>query len=655
MRLSFQACFLFFSFSAFLICCADASTISINGNFNVADEDIDGSVYNISAMKASSSSSISYITGCTVSGEGLSFIGFSSSSESGGIPVFNLTMSNTTITNATIAIAGCYPPGSTLIVSHTAAAMQGSTPLFDLRNLVLVSYVMVFIVDTKVTWNKNGGGGDVILLGGASRQYIMASSGLSIYKVHATYASHVVHQVLPQCDANYCLDVYSGIFALDVATCESCTGEFLRSEQTGRFMSATNGGVIRISNCTSTGGHPFFYSAAESALELSWTGNGLLYGITTDSTLFATGSSLIDSKGTGYTSLMHISAASTGSTTLIPVVTSTDNTIWAGNITLSQTLVASIADLNANYIQTQYFLDAYSTIKAVKDSSVVAETVNSAASVFCVRPGVSKATWQVLDGWERAQCNCLDETYGPYCGPVVDPVIYYVSYNAEDTQTVCSVANCKTCLILTTDQCTECDVGYKLSMTACAAIQCDVSFCRQCSVHSKTTCTICNDEYEVATDGTCTAKKNKSKLSTGALVGVIVGPVCFVLVVVTVVIVVLCCCRKKQQKEQETCQHISANEVSRAARPFTDVPTSTEMGSLPGSIWGSLATLSGNPLEPQQGQQKQDQDLEQDVVLSRRQSTFGARPHCGRRSSSSVRFVGLDLDKDEEENCYMLQ
>ncbi|EPY16239.1 hypothetical protein STCU_11456 [Strigomonas culicis] len=69
-------------------------------------------------------------------------------------------------------------------------------------------------------------------------------------------------------------------------------------------------------------------------------------------------------------------------------------------------------------------------ISEISSSTAATDVVGDPASVFCARPGWSSTSVEELDGWKRAQCNCVSGTYGPYCLPIVDPVLYYMNYNA---------------------------------------------------------------------------------------------------------------------------------------------------------------------------------------------------------------------------------
>ncbi|EPY20503.1 hypothetical protein STCU_08967 [Strigomonas culicis] len=417
-------------------------------------------------------------------------------------------MAQTTVTNSTITITGYYPRLSTLMIAYTTATMQGTTPLYDFRNLVLQNHVVVYVLETTAVWNVDGAGGDVLVLGGRTPQQFKLYSGLYMVKTHATYAAHIVHQVLPMCtNTSYCLDIDHGLIAIDVATCVQCTGEFLRSEHTLRFFTGSNGGVVRISNCTSVGGQPFIYGAGASSFQFPNGGNIIFYGITVDSTFFSKGSALPSLSVYGYYSFMHINLVSMGNTKAFAMNDGAPDAIWTGNVTLGGTLMTSIAELTTNYITTFYFLDAYSKVTEITGSPGYKETVGSASSVLCVRPGFSSASWEVLDTWKRSSCTCRMSMYGPYCTQVVDPVSYYVNYNAANADVACSVPHCTTCKAMTSEQCTECDPGFNLSSITCVAKECTAAHCKTCVFDSEQDCSVCDAGYKLDNDNiTCTAK-----------------------------------------------------------------------------------------------------------------------------------------------------
>ncbi|EPY15233.1 hypothetical protein STCU_12220 [Strigomonas culicis] len=72
-------------------------------------------------------------------------------------------------------------------------------------------------------------------------------------------------------------------------------------------------------------------------------------------------------------------------------------------------------------------------VMKVAPGTGAAEVVGPPASALCARPGWSSTSWQELDGWTRAQCNCASGTYGPYCMPIPHTISSYVHYTPRHT------------------------------------------------------------------------------------------------------------------------------------------------------------------------------------------------------------------------------
>ncbi|EPY22139.1 surface antigen [Strigomonas culicis] len=496
-------------------------TVDITDSVTLSGQTIDGSVYSLRSMTTSSNASLNYVTDCTIKGEGLGFSGFFSAVSDYRIPLFNLTMTRSTVTNATIAVTGHYPHYSTLTISHTTATMSGSTPLFDFTNLNMAHHVVVYVLDTTATWNADGSGGDVLRVGGLARQLFTDYSGFYMVNVRATNAAHMMRQPAPTCEGqrDSCLDLDNGLIAIDNAACINCTGSFLQSDMSRTFINGLSTDVLRISNCTSTGGQPFIHAAGGYAVNFGYSGNLLIYGITADGSFFSPSSKLIRVGKTTLMSFMHINVPSLGASTNIPVGIESCCTSWMGNITINSVRMTTLMMLTNSKLLAHYLVDPFGKMIAKAGSPTVVESFTAAASVFCVRPHFTHSSWERLNGWQRARCHCNSTGYGPYCMPIYDPVRYYASYASPST--TCTAPHCILCPSDQPQTCFTCANGYALNTTtsqcvskpvcsgnertsldglSCIPMTCQVANCDVCVAERDTVCQTCASGYNLSQD-----------------------------------------------------------------------------------------------------------------------------------------------------------
>ncbi|EPY16240.1 hypothetical protein STCU_11455 [Strigomonas culicis] len=259
--------------------------------------------------------SVNSITDCSISGSGLTFSGFSSSVSS-TIPLFNLTLTQTTVTKSSFYIKNYFPQLSNFIISYTTASMTGNTGVFDFRSLAPDKFVVIYVYETSATWNADGTGGSVLLMGGSVKQSFNKYSGLYLVNTYARRAQHILFHVDPFCSTTAsCLVINNDVLTVDNATCVDCTAAIIRSDHVKYFITAANNAVVRFSNCTSTGGKSLLGSYSTTAFTFSSTANLIIYGISVDGPFLAAGTPPPQIAGLGYFSLMHINAESMQTTT----------------------------------------------------------------------------------------------------------------------------------------------------------------------------------------------------------------------------------------------------------------------------------------------------------------------------------------------------
>ncbi|EPY17336.1 hypothetical protein STCU_10683 [Strigomonas culicis] len=458
---------------------ARASTHMVTSDFTRAGGAIDGDVYNLASMTASTSFITGYVTECSISGAGFGLTAFSSASAvSSSLNGFNLTMSGNTVTNASIRMQGYYPYHSTIMVSGTRATMLGTTPLYHFQNLVPQSYVIFYVQDTTVTWDHSGAGGAVLYLGGTERQLLKSYSGFYVVNTMATNAAHIMLQGTPICSVVFCIDVYEGLLSIDKATCNNCKGAFITTNGGGKshnFLSGSQNGVMRFSNLTMTGNYPLLDSGAMTIFNIQKTGTFSMYGITTQSVLLRDPNTRKMTLG-GVYSFAHISAAAFSRDGVRP--NSASGTVrYGGNLTFGGKYMTSVADCAAYNLTVNYFVSPYSILleKNTGTATLSTEVVKGPSAMFCSLSQSSTATLETMKGgWQRAKCVCPSggTYYPPYCSLVFDPIEHYVYYTDQDVVT-CTVANCAQCITGRPNECSTCNATFKLNGTSCVPKVCE--------------------------------------------------------------------------------------------------------------------------------------------------------------------------------------
>ncbi|EPY15518.1 hypothetical protein STCU_11958 [Strigomonas culicis] len=431
-----------------------ATTNSISGSFTVSSSSLNEVTYGVITMNNSVPQSVNTITGCTVTGNGPTFNGLSSS-VSTTIPLFNLTMSTATVTSATIFRKGYFPPNSNYTHSYTTANMWGNTPIVIFKTLVSAKYVVIYVYETTATWNAENTGGSIVLVSGTLKRPIQRHSRLCAVHTYAKRAQHILHPQDSPCSATLDWMVMNrGLLAANKATCVDCTAENIWSEYATDFITATNYGVVCFSNFTST--ESKLFRGAAASLKISSGANLLIYG-----------------------TLMEGSVLK-----------------YDTGVTLGGMFMSPVIKLTANNVITNYLLDVYTMITGISSNTSAIHLVGSPSSAFCALPSWS-SIW-----WKRTQCHCASRTHRAYCMPISGSALHYVNYN--DTKHTC----------------------------------------------------------------------DKSVMCTGALVGIVVAPICFVLVVLIVELVICYSLRKKRQ----------ADDACPCSDTTSEICTAYELGYRIGSM-----------------------------------------------------------------------